>query len=63
MVAKIELELKLYNYKNNKSDDPVIPPLGYNLHTSITGLTYRLSWTKEVWEINPVRKRFYYYIK
>ena len=31
MVAKIELEFKIYDYKNNnKSDDPVIPPLGYN---------------------------------
>lgn len=29
-VAKRELELKNYNYKNNKSGDPVIPPLGYN---------------------------------
>ncbi len=30
MVAKIEFELKIYNYKKNKSDDPVISPLGYN---------------------------------
>lgn len=30
MVAKIELEFKNYNYKNNKSDDPVTSPLGYN---------------------------------
>ncbi len=30
MVAKIELEFKIYDIKNNKSGDPVIPPLGYN---------------------------------
>jgi len=30
LVAIIELESKIYNYENNKSGDPVIPPLGYN---------------------------------
>lgn len=30
LVAIIELEFIFYNYKNNKSGDPVIPPLGYN---------------------------------
>jgi len=41
----------------------LVNKLSKTYYTSITGLTYRLSWTKEVWEINPVRKRFYYYIK
>jgi hypothetical protein len=46
VVIKIYVEL----FIKQCSDDPVNPPLGYNLHTSMMGLTYRLSWTKEVWD-------------
>jgi len=42
--------------KNDKSDDPVYFHKGMTLFRSIKGLTYSVSWAKEVWDMILVER-------